>query len=116
MVSLYPRDTWAGRNHGLRKDLVQWLADLRPAFLRFPGGCIVEGRVLETRYQWKTTIGDPAERKLIVNRWNTEFKHRPAPDCYQSFGLGGVFSGRSLARVCGRMCGWRGRRRPRRIP
>ena len=53
-----------------------------------PGGCIVEGRHLETRYQWKTTVGDLTDRRLIVNRWNTEFRHRPAPDYYQSFGLG----------------------------
>jgi alpha-N-arabinofuranosidase len=56
--------------------------------MRFPGGCIVEGRYLSTRYQWKNTIGKPEERKLIINRWNDEFKHRPAPDYFQSFGLG----------------------------
>jgi alpha-N-arabinofuranosidase len=88
MVSLFPRDTWKKRSNGLRPDLVQWLADLKPGFLRFPGGCIVEGRNLSLRYQWKTTIGDLAERKLIVNRWNDEFKHRTAPDYFQSFGLG----------------------------
>ena len=88
MVSLFPVDTWKGRANGLRADLVQMLADLKPGFLRFPGGCIVEGRSLDARYQWKTTIGDPAERKLIVNRWNTEFNHRLTPDYYQSFGLG----------------------------
>jgi len=88
MVSLFPVDTWKGRANGLRADLVQMLADLKPGFLRFPGGCIVEGRSLDVRYQWKTTIGDPAERKLIVNRWNTEFNHRLTPDYYQSFGLG----------------------------
>jgi alpha-N-arabinofuranosidase len=64
------------------------LADLKPGFVRFPGGCIVEGRYLSTRYQWKNTIGKPEERKLIINRWNDEFKHRPAPDYFQSFGLG----------------------------
>ncbi len=88
VVSLFPVDTWKGRANGLRADLVQMLADLKPGFLRFPGGCIVEGRSLDVRYQWKTTIGDPAERKLIVNRWNTEFNHRLTPDYYQSFGLG----------------------------
>ena len=88
MISLFPQKTWKNRPGGLRADLVQWLADLKPGFLRFPGGCIVEGRDLSTRYQWKTTIGKPEERKLIVNRWNTEFKHRPAPDYFQSFGLG----------------------------
>jgi alpha-N-arabinofuranosidase len=88
MVSLFPEDTWAGRENGLRKDLVQLLKDLNPGFIRFPGGCIVEGRFLDGRYQWKTTIGNPADRKLIVNRWNDEFPHRSATDYYQSFGLG----------------------------
>jgi len=88
MVSLFPKDTWMGRPKGLRKDLVQLLADLRPGFVRFPGGCIVEGRTLDQRYQWKKTVGDISERDLLINRWNTEFKHRPAPDYFQSFGMG----------------------------
>jgi alpha-L-arabinofuranosidase len=76
------------RPNGLRADLVQLLADMKPGFIRFPGGCIVEGRELATRYQWKKTVGPVEERKVIVNRWNTEFAHRPTPDYYQSFGLG----------------------------
>lgn len=88
LVSLFPKETWANRPNGLRPDLVKLLKEMNPGFLRFPGGCIVEGRTLEQRYQWKTTVGDPAERRLIVNRWNTEFRHRPTPDYYQSFGLG----------------------------
>lgn len=88
LASLYPRHTWKDRPHGLRADLVQQLADLKPAFLRFPGGCIVEGSQLKNRYQWKTTIGDLADRRLIVNRWNTEFRHRLTPDYYQSFAVG----------------------------
>ena len=88
MVSLFPQDTWKQRSGGLRADLVQLLADMKPGFLRFPGGCIVEGRELDTRYQWKRTIGDVANRRMIVNRWNTEFAHRPSPDYYQTFGLG----------------------------
>jgi alpha-L-arabinofuranosidase len=88
LISLYPKETWKSRPNGLRADLVQLLSELQPGFLRFPGGCIVEGRHLETRYQWKTTIGEIDDRRLIVNRWNTEFRHRPAPDYYQSFGLG----------------------------
>jgi alpha-L-arabinofuranosidase len=88
LISLYPKETWKNRPNGLRADLVQLLSDLKPGFLRFPGGCIVEGRHLETRYQWKTTVGDLTDRRPIVNRWNTEFRHRPAPDYYQSFGLG----------------------------
>jgi alpha-L-arabinofuranosidase len=87
-VSLFPNDTWKNRPKGLRSDLVQLLADMKPGFLRFPGGCIVEGKDLSNRYQWKNTVGDPDDRKLMINRWNTEFNHRPAPDYYQSFGLG----------------------------
>ena len=88
MISLFPDDTWKNRPGGLRADLVQLLADLKPGFIRFPGGCIVEGRELETRYQWKKTIGNIEDRKLIVNRWNTEFKRRSTPDYFQSFGMG----------------------------
>lgn len=87
-VSLYPKATWQNRPNGLRPDLVQLLKDLQPGFLRFPGGCIVEGRTLSNRYQWKETIGDVASRQPIINRWNTEFAHRFTPDYYQSFGLG----------------------------
>lgn len=88
MVSLFPTDTWKGRSGGLRADLVQLLADLQPGFLRFPGGCIVEGRTLARRYQWKKTVGDIEAREGLINRWNTEFRHRPTPDYFQSFGLG----------------------------
>lgn len=88
MISLFPNDTWKNRPEGLRSDLVQLLADMKPGFLRFPGGCIVEGRELTNRYQWKKTIGEIEQRELIVNRWNSEFKHRPTPDYYQTFGLG----------------------------
>ncbi|MFT2010261.1 alpha-L-arabinofuranosidase C-terminal domain-containing protein [Pontibacter sp. 13R65] len=88
MISLFPKDTWKNRPGGLRADMVQLLADMKPGFLRFPGGCIVEGRTLDERFQWKKTVGKPEERELIVNRWNTEFSHRPTPDYYQSFGLG----------------------------
>ncbi|HCX22298.1 MAG: alpha-L-arabinofuranosidase [Flammeovirgaceae bacterium] len=88
MVSLFPTDTWKGRKKGLRADLVQLLADMDPGFLRFPGGCIVEGFDLSQRYQWKNTVGDIDERVTTINRWNFEFDHRPAPDYYQSFGVG----------------------------
>jgi alpha-L-arabinofuranosidase len=88
MVSLFPDDTWKNRPGGLRADLVQLLADLKPGFLRFPGGCIVEGRDLANRYQWKNTAGKIEDRHLIVNRWNTEFAHRLTPDYFQSFGIG----------------------------
>ncbi len=88
MISLFPQHTWKERPNGLRADLVQLLADMKPGFIRFPGGCIVEGRELATRYQWKKTVGPVEDRKVIVNRWNTEFAHRPTPDYFQSFGLG----------------------------
>ena len=88
MISLFPEDTWNKRENGLRADLVQMLYDLHPGFLRFPGGCIVEGHDLSLRYQWKKTVGPVEDREMIVNRWNTEFLHRHTPDYYQSFGLG----------------------------
>jgi alpha-L-arabinofuranosidase len=76
------------RKGGLRADMVHLLADMKPGFVRFPGGCIVEGYDLATRYQWKRTIGPVEERETMINRWNTAFAHRPAPDYYQTFGLG----------------------------
>ncbi len=87
-ISLFPQDTWKGRKGGLRKDLVQLLYDLKPGFVRFPGGCIVEGRTLDQRYQWKKTVGPTENREFLINKWNEEFAHRPAPDYFQSFGLG----------------------------
>ncbi|MFD2160812.1 alpha-L-arabinofuranosidase C-terminal domain-containing protein [Paradesertivirga mongoliensis] len=88
MISLFPSDTWKGRPGGMRADMIQLLADMKPGFIRFPGGCIVEGHDLSLRYQWKKTIGPVEERELIVNRWNSEFAHRPTPDYFQTFGLG----------------------------
>ncbi|MDO7854480.1 alpha-L-arabinofuranosidase C-terminal domain-containing protein [Hymenobacter convexus] len=88
VVSLFPKDTWGKRENGLRPDIVQLLKDMKPGFLRFPGGCIVEGMTLDNRYQWKETIGDVASRQPMINRWNKEFKNRYTPDYYQSFGLG----------------------------
>ena len=67
MVSLMPKDTFKG--HGLRKDLTQMLADMHPAFVRFPGGCYVEGDVLAERFQWKKTLGDVAQRPGHYNLW-----------------------------------------------
>jgi alpha-L-arabinofuranosidase len=88
MVSLFPEHTWKDRPGGLRADMVQALADMHPGFMRFPGGCIVEGSVLERRYQWKNTLGPVENRRLLIDRWNYEFQHRPTPDYFQSFGLG----------------------------
>jgi len=88
MISLFPEETWNNRKNGLRKDIVQLLYDLKPGFLRFPGGCIVEGKTLENRYQWKKTVGAVENRETMINRWNVEFKNKQAPDYFQSFGLG----------------------------
>jgi alpha-N-arabinofuranosidase len=87
MVSLFPKETWKNRPNGLRIDLVQMIADLKPSFIKFPGGFLTEGRSLETRYQWKLTIDDLAERKLMINTFN-RFPGRSAPDYFQSYGLG----------------------------
>ena len=77
-VSLMPQDTYKG--HGLRKDLVQALADLHPKFMRFPGGCVVHGGGdgFWNTYRWKTTIGPRHERKPLKNTWGY----------HQSMGLG----------------------------
>ncbi|GAA4748235.1 alpha-L-arabinofuranosidase C-terminal domain-containing protein [Flavisolibacter ginsenosidimutans] len=87
-LSLFPKNTWRNRPNGMRSDLVQLLYDMKPGFIRFPGGCIVEGRDLTNRYQWKATVGPVDARKTLMNRWNVEFKNKLTPDYYQSFGLG----------------------------
>ena len=61
MVSLFPADTWKG--HGMRRDLGEMIAAMKPAFVRFPGGCFVEGDVLANAVRWKDTLGDPAQRR-----------------------------------------------------
>ncbi len=87
-VSLFPVDTWNGHENGLRKDLAQALADIHPGVFRFPGGCIVEGTDLKTRYDWKKSIGTVENRPLNENRWHYTFSHRFFPDYFQSYGLG----------------------------
>lgn len=87
-ISLFPVNTWKNRTNGLRKDLVQALAGTKPGVFRFPGGCIVEGTDLETRYNWKNSIGPVENRPLNENRWNYSFQHRFYPDYYQTYGLG----------------------------
>jgi alpha-L-arabinofuranosidase len=87
-VSLFPVKTWKGRENGLRNDLAQDLYDIHPGVLRFPGGCIVEGTDLDTRYNWKNSVGIPENRPLNENRWQHTFTHRFFPDYYQSYGLG----------------------------
>ena len=87
-VSLFPTDTWKGRENGLRKDLVQALADTKPGIFRFPGGCIVEGTDLATRYNWKNSVGPVENRPLNENRWHYTFTHRFFPDYFQTYGMG----------------------------
>lgn len=84
-VSLFPADAWNGL---LRADLVKDLKDLNPGVFRFPGGCIVEGTDLNSRYQWKNSVGPAENRPLNENRWNYTFPHRLFPNYYQSYGLG----------------------------
>ena len=87
-VSLFPTDTWKGRENGMRKDLAQALNDLHPGVFRFPGGCIVEGTDLNQRYQWKNSVGPVENRPLNDNRWENTFPYRLYPDYHQSYGLG----------------------------
>ena len=84
-VSLFPQDAWKGL---LRADLVKDLKDLHPGVFRFPGGCIVEGTDLNSRYQWKNSVGPVENRPLNENRWNYTFPHRLYPNYYQTYGLG----------------------------
>lgn len=87
-VSLFPVDTYKGHENGMRKDLATALEQLHPGVFRFPGGCIVEGTDLATRYQWKNSVGPVENRPLNENRWHYTFTHRYFPDYFQSYGLG----------------------------
>ena len=78
VVSLFPQETFKRRPNGLRADLAQLLADLKPAFVRFPGGAVVGGLNLDNRFQWKNSIGDIAQRKGSMNLWGY----------FSSYGLG----------------------------
>lgn len=87
-VSLFPVDTYNGDENGMRKDLAQALYDMHPGIFRFPGGCIVEGTDLESRYQWKNSVGPVENRPLNENRWHYTFTSRYYPNYFQSYGLG----------------------------
>lgn len=101
MISLFPADTYQGRDNGLRKDLTRALEDLSPKFLRFPGGCVVEGETLENAYNWKDSIGngleftingqvtygDVASRPQGENIWGDQNNASNHP-YYMSYGLG----------------------------
>lgn len=78
MISLFPQNTFKGRKNGLRADLAQTLADMRPRFVRFPGGCVAHGDGLKNIYHWKNTIGPLEARKPARNLWGY----------HQSMGLG----------------------------
>lgn len=78
MASLFPENTFKGRKNGLRPDLAQTLADLHPAFVRFPGGCLTHGDGLNNIYRWKETVGPVEQRTEDYNIW----------DYHQSRGLG----------------------------
>lgn len=72
-VSLFPQDTFKG--HSFRPDVARMLADLKPAFMRFPGGCWVEGNTMKEAYRWKETIGDIFERRSQYNLWGYTATH-----------------------------------------
>lgn len=78
LVSLFPRDTFRGRPGGLRADLAQAIADLKPKFVRFPGGCLAHGQGLGNMYRWSETVGPLPGRRQQSNIWGY----------HQSMGLG----------------------------
>ena len=69
MISVFPERTFKGRANGLRPDLAQALADIKPGFIRFPGGCLVHGDGLGNMYRWKNTIGPTEQRVAQKNLW-----------------------------------------------
>lgn len=103
MVSLFPEDTYKGREKGLRKDLAEKLMALKPKFLRFPGGCVIEGVSLPLAYDWKNSIGvdenrepflfhgtygDVAARSQGQNIWTNEHTTNDPYPSFMSYGLG----------------------------
>ena len=93
LISMIPEDAVSGI---FRKDLFEALQAIKPGFVRFPGGCIVEGISLDNRYYWKNTVGDVKDRRYISNLWafdddwgkNDPMTKRPDAHYGQSFGLG----------------------------
>lgn len=69
MISLFPQKTFRSRPNGLRADLAQALADLKPKFVRFPGGCLVHGGGPRRYYNWKETVGPVEQRRARRNSW-----------------------------------------------
>ncbi len=68
-VSLFPAQTFNGRTNGLRPDLAGMLVNLKPSFMRFPGGSWVDGTSLADAYHWEATVGNPANRTERANVW-----------------------------------------------
>ncbi len=105
LVSLFP-PTWNDQPNGFRKDLLQMLVDLNPKFLRFPGGNYVEGNQVETRFDWKKTLGPIEERHghpcpwgyrstdglglLEFLEWCEDMKAQPVLAVYAGYSLSGV--------------------------
>jgi len=69
MISLFPKKTFLGRKNGLRADLAQYIADIKPRFIRFPGGCVAHGDGIDNIYRWKNTVGPLESRKPLKNLW-----------------------------------------------
>lgn len=103
MISMFPENTFRNRENGMRKDLGEMLEELQPKFLRFPGGCIIEGYDDDTAYDWKDSIGvdknrepllfndtygDVAARKQSANLWTDLSKTDDPYPCFMSYGLG----------------------------
>lgn len=103
MVSLFPQNTYKNRENGLRADLATLLEELEPSFLRFPGGCVIEGYDYETMYNWKDSIGvgrdgepllfngtygDVAARKQGINVWTNIALTEDANPSFMTYGLG----------------------------
>ena len=69
-VSLFQKDTFKGHKNGLRRDLAEVIADLKPRFVRFPGGCATHGNGIDNIYHWQATVGDLWERQSDFNIWH----------------------------------------------
>ncbi|MGM0883203.1 MAG: alpha-L-arabinofuranosidase C-terminal domain-containing protein [Bacillota bacterium] len=75
MISLFPERTFRNRPNGMREDIAALLADLKPKFMRFPGGCLIHDGSLNpddrnSMYRWKNTLGDIAQRPARRNNWS----------------------------------------------
>ncbi len=87
-ISLFPKNTFKNRENGLRKDVAEAIAALKPRFFRFPGGCIIEGNTLDERFNWKNSVGPVENRPIAYNIWSYNFGEARASDYFQSYGLG----------------------------